>query len=122
VIDVRYVRWVYVAQIDTRSHNYLKNFKHLYIYFLIKFSESSSLQFGEYECLLRYFTVFHTLERHLLGSVMVKVLLSHAMKALLGSRFIAIWHAGAQLAEAMRYKSEDRGFDSLWGHWEFLLA
>jgi hypothetical protein len=47
----------------------------------MKFSENSSLQFSEYECLQRYFTVFYTLERHLLGSVMVKVFLSHAMKA-----------------------------------------
>ena len=29
-------------------------------------------------------------------------------------------HAVAQLVEALRYKSECRGFDSLWCHWNFL--
>jgi hypothetical protein len=28
-------------------------------------------------------------------------------------------HALAQLVEALRYKSEDRGFDSRWCHWNF---
>ena len=28
-------------------------------------------------------------------------------------------HAVAQLVEALRYKSEGRGFDSLWCHWNF---
>ena len=28
----------------------------------------------------------------------------------------------AQLAEALRYKSEGRGFDSRWCHWNFLLT
>jgi hypothetical protein len=28
----------------------------------------------------------------------------------------------AQLVEAMRYKPEGRAFDSLWGHWDFLLT
>ena len=27
----------------------------------------------------------------------------------------------AQLVEALRYKSEGRGFDSRWGHWNFSL-
>jgi hypothetical protein len=30
--------------------------------------------------------------------------------------------AVAQVVEALRYKSEDRGFDSRWGHWEFSLT
>jgi hypothetical protein len=28
-------------------------------------------------------------------------------------------HAVAQLVEALRYKSEGRGFDSRWCHWSF---
>jgi hypothetical protein len=28
----------------------------------------------------------------------------------------------AQLVEALRYKSEDRGFDSPWCHWNFSLT
>jgi len=31
-------------------------------------------------------------------------------------------HAVAQLVEALRYKSEGRGFDSRWCHWYFLLT
>ena len=31
-------------------------------------------------------------------------------------------HAVAQLVEAPRYKSEGRGFDSRWCHWNFLFA
>jgi len=31
-------------------------------------------------------------------------------------------HAVAQLAEALRYKSEGRGFDSRWCHWNFSLT
>ena len=31
-------------------------------------------------------------------------------------------HAVAQLVEALRYKSEDRGFDSRWCHWNFSLT
>ena len=30
-------------------------------------------------------------------------------------------HAAAQLVEALRYKSEGRGFDSTWCHWNFSL-
>ena len=30
-------------------------------------------------------------------------------------------HAVAQLAEALHYKSEDRGFDSRWCHWKFFI-
>jgi hypothetical protein len=36
--------------------------------------------------------------------------------------FCYYWaHAVAQLAEALRYKPEGRGFDSRWGHWDFSL-
>ena len=31
-------------------------------------------------------------------------------------------HAMAQLVEALRYKSEGRGFDSRWYHWNFSLT
>ena len=31
-------------------------------------------------------------------------------------------HAVAQLAEALRYKPEGRGFDSRWCHWNFSLT
>ena len=30
-------------------------------------------------------------------------------------------HAVAQLVEALRYKSENRGFDSRWCHWNFVI-
>ena len=36
---------------------------------------------------------------------------------------IIFWgHAVAQLAEALRYKSKGRGFDSRWCHWSFSLT
>jgi len=31
-------------------------------------------------------------------------------------------HAVAQLVEALRYKSEGRGFDSRWSHWNVSLT
>jgi hypothetical protein len=31
-------------------------------------------------------------------------------------------YAVAQLVEALRYKSEGRGFDSRWSHWNFSLT
>ena len=31
-------------------------------------------------------------------------------------------HAVAQLVEALPYKSEGRGYDSRWCHWNFLLT
>ena len=38
-------------------------------------------------------------------------------------KYIIIWgHAVAQLVEALRYKSEGRGFDSQWCHWNFSLT
>ena len=44
----------------------------------------------------------------------------------LGCLFIYVqikhWgHAVTQLVEALRYKSESRGFDSRWRHWNFTL-
>jgi len=33
-----------------------------------------------------------------------------------------LWHAVAQLVEALRYKSEGRRFDSRWCHWNFSLT
>ena len=36
--------------------------------------------------------------------------------------FRKMGHAVAQLAEALRYKSEGRGFDSRWCHWNFSLT
>jgi hypothetical protein len=30
-------------------------------------------------------------------------------------------HAVAQLVEALRYKPEDRGFDSRWDHWDIFI-
>ena len=35
---------------------------------------------------------------------------------------IIMRHAVAQLVEALRYKSEGRGFDSRWCHWNFSLT
>jgi len=33
-----------------------------------------------------------------------------------------VWgYAVAQLVKALRYKPEDRGFDSRWGHWDFFI-
>jgi hypothetical protein len=31
-------------------------------------------------------------------------------------------YAVAQLVEALRYKTEGRGFDPRWSHWEFSLT
>jgi hypothetical protein len=33
-----------------------------------------------------------------------------------------VFYLLAQLVEALRYKPEDRGFDSRWCHWNFLLT
>ena len=33
--------------------------------------------------------------------------------------YYPLGHAVAQLVEALRYKSEDRGFDSRWCYWNF---
>ena len=30
-------------------------------------------------------------------------------------------HAVVQLVEILRYKTDGRGFDSQWGHWDFSL-
>jgi hypothetical protein len=52
------------------------------------------------------------------NSVFVDILLSI-------TKFILniMWeHAVAQLAEALRYKSEGRSFDSRWCHWSFPLT
>jgi hypothetical protein len=35
---------------------------------------------------------------------------------------VLLGHAIAQLVEALRYKSEGRGFDSQWCHWNFSLT
>ena len=36
--------------------------------------------------------------------------------------YMCVEHAVAQLAEALGYKSEGRGFDSRWCHWNFSLT
>jgi hypothetical protein len=36
--------------------------------------------------------------------------------------FVYLGHAIEQLVEALRYKSEGRGFDSRWCHWNFSLT
>ena len=38
------------------------------------------------------------------------------------SRFYYLSYAVAQLVEALRYKSEGRGFDSRWCNWNFSLT
>ena len=35
---------------------------------------------------------------------------------------LLLGYAVAQLVEALRFKSEGRGFDSRWCHWNFLLT
>ena len=40
----------------------------------------------------------------------------------IGYIFIQLGHAVAQLVVAPRYKSEGRGFDSRWCHWNFSLT
>ena len=37
-------------------------------------------------------------------------------------RVFTLIYAVPQLVQALCYKPEDRGFDSQWGHWNFLLA
>jgi len=34
----------------------------------------------------------------------------------------ALIEGGTQMVEALRYKPESRGFDSLWCHWNFSLT
>ena len=37
--------------------------------------------------------------------------------------YVYTWgHAVTQMVEALRYKSEGRGFDSRWSHWNFSLT
>jgi len=36
--------------------------------------------------------------------------------------YFSAGHAVAQLVEALRHKSEGRGFDSRWCHWNFSLT
>jgi hypothetical protein len=36
-------------------------------------------------------------------------------------QYINVGRAVAQLVEALRYKSEGRGFDSRWCHWIFFI-
>jgi hypothetical protein len=38
------------------------------------------------------------------------------------TNMVCLRHAVAQLVEALRCKPEDRGFDSLWCHWNFSLT
>jgi hypothetical protein len=46
---------------------------------------------------------------------------SQLCAALLKIRYLIAFmgHAVAQLVEALRYKSEGRGFDSRWCHWKY---
>ena len=36
-------------------------------------------------------------------------------------KYVSSGHVVAQLVEALRYKSEGRGFDSRWCHWNFFF-
>ena len=36
--------------------------------------------------------------------------------------YISAGHVVAQFVEALRYKPEGRGFDSLWCHWNYSLT
>ena len=40
----------------------------------------------------------------------------------LSTPMVGLGTAVAQLVEALRYKSEGRGFDSRWCHWNFVLT
>jgi len=42
--------------------------------------------------------------------------------SILASFMLSTLHAVAQLVEALCYKSEGRGFDSRWFHWNFSLT
>jgi hypothetical protein len=59
-----------------------------------------------------------------LSRYFVRRLRINYVKVLSGFRTIRIdrGHAVAQLVEALRYKSEGRGFDSLWCHWNYSLT
>ena len=58
------------------------------------------------------------LTRHLL--VLINKLVAYLMNYQLSIKRHG--HAVAQLVEALRYKSEGRGFDSRWCHWNFSLT
>jgi len=40
----------------------------------------------------------------------------------MGLLYLYFYHVVAQLVEALRYKSEGRGFDSRWCDWNFSLT
>ena len=47
---------------------------------------------------------------------------SHLLSQFMESVCMYVGYAVAQLVEALRYKSEGRGFDSRWCHWNFSLT
>ena len=57
-----------------------------------------------------------------MGSVTFKVALEQQCDQIIQLLFIREGNAVAQLVEALRYKSEGRGFDSQWCHWNFSLT
>ena len=46
---------------------------------------------------------------------------NRVLRKIFGPKKDEVEHAVALLVEALRYKSEGRGFDSRWCHWDFLL-
>jgi hypothetical protein len=115
--------------------------RNIYFFSLIKFANISSLK---YNCIkfristwLRRYSdslnaaVNFLLFRRLLIRIMEDVLYigwefywfsSEIPSNIEKHTILKVGHAVGPLVEAPLYKSEGRGFDSLWGHWDFLLA
>ena len=54
--------------------------------------------------------------------LLTKILPYASLVFTLGSSSFVRGHAVAQLVQTLRYKSEGRGFDSRWCHWNFSLT
>ena len=63
-------------------------------------------------------TVLQGIRIHATFEVLTGVLLKAQVLGMLG----CVFHAVAQLVEALRYKPEGRGSDSRWCHWNFSLT
>jgi len=55
-----------------------------------------------------------------LSSIILRSTVNYVLN--LGGYLVWAGHAVARLVEALRYKSEGRGFDFRWCHWNFSLT
>ena len=68
----------------------------------------------------KYFPIYGNLGCTLVFEYMLKQL--NQVEKFASYYLIFGGHAVAQLVEALRYKSEGRGFDSRWCHWNFSMT